>query len=131
MQLQKYSVGRRKKARCLVQVSPGAGKIIVNDTEGIKYFQYNIPLIARILLPLDTVGIQNQIVDINIKVSGGGLSGQADAIQLGVSKALCSFDEAARTELKKKGLVTRNSKVKERKKYGLKKARKSPQFSKR
>jgi Ribosomal protein S9 len=130
MLIKDYNIGRRKRANSSVKLIDGNGKILVNNKEGSKYFQYNPKLIYTILLPLTTLEVQNNF-DIIIKVSGGGLNGQAEAIKLGVSKALCKLNDTNRTKLKIKGLLTRNAKVKERKKYGLKKARKSPQFSKR
>nr|AEQ94242.1 ribosomal protein S9 [Eutreptia viridis] len=130
MLIKEYSIGRRKRANSLVKLIEGNGKILVNNKEGSKYFQYNPKLIYMILLPLTTLEVQDTF-DIIVKVSGGGLNGQAEAIKLGVSKALCELNDTNRTKLKIKGLLTRNAKVKERKKYGLKKARKSPQFSKR
>lgn len=130
MLIKDYNIGRRKRANSLVNLIEGNGKILVNNKEGSKYFQYNPKLIHTILLPLTTLEVQDYF-DIIVKVSGGGLNGQAEAIKLGVSKALCKINDTNRTKLKIKGLLTRNSKVKERKKYGLKKARKSPQFSKR
>lgn len=130
MLIKDYNIGRRKRANSLVKLIEGNGKILVNNKEGSKYFQYNPKLIYTILLPLTTLEVQNNF-DIIVKVSGGGLNGQAEAIKLGVSKALCELNNTNRTKLKIKGFLTRNSKVKERKKYGLKKARKAPQFSKR
>nr|UXD06239.1 ribosomal protein S9 [Eutreptia sp. CCAC 1914B] len=130
MLVQNYSIGRRKRANSLVELIEGNGKILINNVEGSKYFQYNPKLISNILLPLTTLEVQENF-DIIVKIYGGGLSGQSEAIRLGVSKALCEIDISNRTKLKAKGLLTRNAKIKERKKYGLKKARKSPQFSKR
>ena len=130
MLIKNYSIGRRKRAKGLVKLIEGSGKILINDIEGSKYFQYNSKLIYTVLLPLTTLETQENF-DIIVNICGGGLSGQAEAIKLGVARALCEIDIENRTKLKIKGLLTRNAKVKERKKYGLKKARKSPQFSKR
>lgn len=130
MLIKNYSVGRRKKAKGLVKLVEGSGKILINDVEGSKYFQYNPKLIYTVLLPLTTLENQENF-DIIVNIYGGGLNGQAEAIKLGVARALCEINIENRSKLKIKGLLTRNAKVKERKKYGLKKARKSPQFSKR
>lgn len=130
MTIKNYSVGRRKKSNSLTKLIEGSGKILINNIDGSKYFQHNPKLISTILAPLTVLEIQGN-VDIIVKVYGGGLSGQADAIKLGVARALCEMDISYRALLKVKGFLTRNAKVKERKKYGLKKARKSPQFSKR
>lgn len=130
MIIKNYSIGRRKKSKSLTKLIEGSGKIFINNVEGSKYLQHNPKLISTVLSPLLLLEIQENI-DIIVKVYGGGLSGQADAIKLGISRALCEMNNSYRAELKRKGFLTINTKIKERKKYGLKKARKSPQFSKR
>jgi small subunit ribosomal protein S9 len=134
------ATGRRKSATAQVElVSGGTGKIIINGKDGNEYMQYNSRSAWKMQAPLDLVGLEvetpldsvNNAYDVIIRCSGGGLTGQAEAIQLGIARALCALQPARRTVLKAEGFLTRNSLSKERKKYGLKKARKAPQFSKR
>lgn len=125
-----YGLGRRKRASAQVTLRLGSGKIIINQIEGSQYLQYNKTYLQRIKYPLLLLGLENEY-DINVKASGGGLTGQADAILLGLSRALTKLSITNRPILKEKGLLTRDSRIKERKKYGLKKARKASQFSKR
>lgn len=122
--------GRRKKAIARVRLVPnGKGAIIINKEDIDTYFQSGIlKLIVR--QPLELTQTTNKY-DIKVNVIGGGLTGQAGAISLGISRALVKAEENLRPELKKAGFLTRDSRSKERKKYGLKKARKAPQFSKR
>ena len=123
--------GRRKSAIAQVElISGGTGKITINGKEGTAYMQYNPTALDSIQGPLDTLGLEDSY-DTLVKCSGGGLTGQAEAIQLGIAKALCKMKSSNRYPLKSEGFLTRNSLRKERKKYGLKKARKAPQFSKR
>jgi len=122
--------GRRKSSIARVTLKPGTGNFQINKLSGIEYMQGKSSLIFKIEAPLTLFEIKNKF-DILIKVSGGGLVGQADAIKLAISRALCEFKSDYRTLLKQKGYLTRDARVKERKKYGLKKARKAPQFSKR
>ena len=124
-----YGTGRRKKSVARVRVYAGTGKIIINDREIDDYFGLDtLKLIVRQPLALtDTIGR----FDIICKVAGGGVTGQAGAIRHGLSRALLQYDEALRPTLKKAGFLTRDPRMKERKKYGLKAARRAPQFSKR
>ncbi len=129
MPSQYQGTGRRKKSIARVRLVPGTGKIVVNKRPVDKYFGYEI-LIQEIKRPLEmtnTIGLY----DVLVNVKGGGFTGQAGAIRHGISRALVKSDEELKTVLKKAGYLTRDSRMKERKKYGLKKARKSPQFSKR
>jgi small subunit ribosomal protein S9 len=123
--------GRRKSAIAQVKlISNGTGKKTINGQESTAYMQLNPASLWRIQGPGETVSLADNY-DIIIKCCGGGLNGQAEAIQLGIAKALCKMKAANRYPLKAEGYLTRNSKVKERKKYGLKKARKAGQYSKR
>lgn len=122
--------GRRKTSVARVRLIPnGNGKIVVNKLPLEEYFGSDIyQLVAT--QSLNLVGA-NEKFDVMVNVYGGGLSGQAGAINHGIARALCEADESYRPELKKAGFITRDSRMKERKKYGLKKARKASQFSKR
>nr|YP_009297287.1 ribosomal protein S9 [Porphyridium sordidum]AOM66630.1 ribosomal protein S9 [Porphyridium sordidum] len=122
--------GRRKTSVARVRLIPGSGNIIVNGKEGELYFQYNPNYLSLSKKPLIVLGLQN---DYNILVNahGGGLTGQADAIRLGIARALCLVNPEYRPLLKINDLLTRDAREVERKKYGLKKARKASQFSKR
>lgn len=124
------AVGRRKSAIAQIKFMPGAGEILINNKTVIDYFQENPVLIKNIQAPLDILNLP-QTYRIEIQVQGGGISGQADAIQLGIARGLLLINNKYRTILKPKNFLTRDSRVKERRKYGLKKARKAPQFSKR
>lgn len=128
--VQFIGTGRRKDAIARVRLIPnGTGKITVNKIDFEDYFKLEtLKLIAK--QPLELTGTTNKY-DIFINVVGGGLSGQAGAICHGISRALNSAEENLHAELKKAGFLTRDSRMKERKKYGLKKARKASQFSKR
>jgi len=123
-------VGKRKQASARVFIIPGQGNLIINEISGEKYLQYNTTYIKTVLLPLQCLNLYNQ-VDIIAFVKGGGLTSQAFAIQLGITRLLCKRDSNNRLILKPLGLLTRDSRIKERKKYGLRKARKAPQYSKR
>jgi len=124
-----YATGKRKNSIARVWLIPnGNGEIKVNKKDLNKYFSR--PLLKTLIKkPFET--INNINFDVNVFVKGGGLSGQAGAIKLAISKALVNYDSKFRVALKKEGLLTRDSRVVERKKYGRKKARKSFQFSKR
>ena len=115
---------------CQVRLVPGEGKFVVNGKEGELYFQYNPNYLGVIKAPLETLGLENEY-DILVKAKGGGLTGQADSIRLGVARALCQLDPDNRSPLKIEGYLTRDPRAKERKKYGLHKARKAPHYSKR
>lgn len=127
--LQFYSTGKRKLAIARVWLRPGDGKISVNDNPFDKYFpRQSLQLTVQEPLKLtNTIGRY----DVLVKVTGGGSTGQAEAIRHGISRALVRSDSSLREVLKKNGLLTRDSRVKERKKYGLKGARARFQFSKR
>jgi small subunit ribosomal protein S9 len=125
--------GRRKSAIARVQLHSGTGHVVINKKRLRDYLQGNRFLIEKVLAPLKLVRfpLKEKGLAICVFVYGGGLMGQADAIQLGISRALCQYDKDYRRPFKNKGFLTRNARVKERKKYGLKKARKAPQYSKR
>ena len=124
-----YATGRRKDAVARVWIKPGTGKITVNSRELENYFPRPV---LRMLInqPFEVSNRENQF-DVFCTVSGGGLSGQAGALRLGLSQALTLFEPDLRPALKKGGFLTRDSRVVERKKYGKRKARRSFQFSKR
>lgn len=123
-------VGRRKQATARVFLIPGNGNININKKSGDRYLQYNETYLNTVWGPLETLRLEKQF-DIIAFVSGGGLTGQAQAIQLGVARRLCEIDPENRSLLKPFGFLTRDARIKERKKYGLRKARKAPQYSKR
>ena len=124
-----YATGKRKDAVARVWIKPGSGRISVNDKELEGYFAR--PVLRMMLRqPLVATQRDNQF-DIIVKVSGGGLSGQAGAVRHGISKALTYYEPGLRPTLKRAGFLTRDSRVVERKKYGQAKARRSFQFSKR
>ena len=124
-----WATGRRKKAIARVRISEGEGKILINKTPVEEYFKLDtLTNIAKQALVL--VGAENKY-DVNVNVYGGGLAGQAGATRHGVARALVLANEAYKPEIKAAGLLTRDPRMKERKKYGLKGARRAPQFSKR
>ncbi len=124
-----YGTGRRKSSVARVRVYAGAGKIIINDREIDDYFGLEtLKLIVRQPLALTDTA---EKFDIICRVGGGGVTGQAGAIRHGIARALLQYDENLRPALKKAGFLTRDPRMKERKKYGLKGARRAPQFSKR
>ena len=124
-----YGTGRRKKSVARCRVYKFTGKITINDRDIDDYFGLEtLKLIVR--QPLAVAGVEGKF-DIVVRVAGGGVSGQAGAIRHGLSRALLVYDENLRGELKKAGFLTRDPRMKERKKYGLKAARRAPQFSKR
>jgi len=125
-----FGIGRRKTSVAKVILVPGTGSMMVNQKPGELYLQFNSQYITTSKIPLTTLGLEN-MYDIYVNTHGGGLKGQADAIKLGVARALCYMSPENRTSLKTDGFLTRDSRRKERKKYGLRKARKAPQFSKR
>ena len=124
-----YGTGRRKKSVARVRVYPGTGKVTINDRDIDDYFGLEtLKLIVR--QPLALTGTADKF-DIVCRVNGGGVTGQAGAIRHGLSRALLEYDANLRPALKKAGFLTRDPRMKERKKYGLKGARRAPQFSKR
>jgi small subunit ribosomal protein S9 len=122
--------GRRKSAIARVRLVPGNGQLLINGKPGDLYLQFNPTYLSAAKAPLETLGLESEY-DILVTVTGGGLTGQADSIRLGVARALCQLDPDNRKPLKVEGYLTRDPRAKERKKYGLHKARKAPQFSKR
>ena len=130
LQKENIGLGKRKRAVARVFLVPGEGNLIINKVAGDKYLQYNQTYINKIWEPLKKLNLENQF-DIIVLVKGGGLTGQTDAIQLGVARLICKKDPEHRVTLKPFGLLTRDARIKERKKYGLRKARKAPQYSKR
>ena len=124
-----YGIGRRKSAVARVRLYPGAGQHIVNEKpleEVFTRFQHR----HVIQQPFETTESGDKF-HVQVKVAGGGLSGWAGAIALGIARALVVADESAHKPLRRNGLLTRDARVKERKKYGLKRARKAPQYTKR
>jgi len=129
-QKDRIGLGKRKQAIARVFIIPGEGNIVINRTPGEKYLQYNITYLNNIWSPLKELKLEKQF-DIIALVRGGGLTGQTEAIQLGVARLLCQMNQQNRLVLKPLGFLTRDARIKERKKYGLRKARKAPQYSKR
>ena len=124
-----YGTGRRKKSVARVRLYQGTGSVKINGRDIDDYFGLDtLKLIVR--QPLNLTGTADKF-DIECRVAGGGVTGQAGAIRHGLSRALLVYDENLRPELKKAGFLTRDPRMKERKKYGLKAARRAPQFSKR
>jgi small subunit ribosomal protein S9 len=123
------STGRRKQAVARVRIRPGNGKIVVNGRPIEDYFPSET---HRMVLgePLDATSTK-EVYDVDATIVGGGVSGQAGALRLGIARALVDLDPEVRGTLKRAGLLTRDAREKESKKYGLKKARKAPQYSKR
>ena len=123
-------LGKRKQAVARVFLIPGKGNLTINTVSGNKYLQYNDSYLNTVWAPLEKLNLEKQF-DIIVLVKGGGLTGQTEAIQLGVARQLCKMGNENRAVLKLFGFLTRDSRIKERKKYGLRKARKAPQYSKR
>jgi small subunit ribosomal protein S9 len=121
--------GRRKTAIARVRVTPGEGRVTINDKSPLQYLGRRV-LEMEVMHPLRVTETARRY-DVNVKVAGGGVSGQAGAIAHGVARALVDLDPNLRPVLKKAGLLTRDAREKERKKYGLKRARKAPQYTKR
>lgn len=129
MAMQFIGTGRRKKSIARVRLIPGTGDIKINGRDLENYFPYEL-LVREVKRPLQLVGLETKY-DVIVRVQGGGFTGQAGAIRHGIARALVMSDETLKPALKAEGFLTRDSRMKERKKYGLKKARRSPQFSKR
>jgi small subunit ribosomal protein S9 len=129
-QKNEIGTGKRKQAVARVFLTPGEGKVIINKVSGEKYLQYNTTYLSSIWAPLKVLKLEKQF-DIVTLVKGGGLTGQTEAIRLGLARLLCKMEQQNRSILKPYGFLTRDARVKERKKYGLRKARKAPQYSKR
>lgn len=124
-----HGLGRRKSSSARVTIQSGTGKFLINKIEAKQYLKSDI-LIKDALQPFEILEQMNKW-DVNVNVSGGGLSGQAGAIRLGIARALIEASEDYKPKLKKQKMLTRDARVKERKKPGLKAARRAPQFSKR
>ena len=127
--VQYWGTGRRKRAVARVRLVPGDGNIIINDRKFEEYFPNKT---SRLIVeqPLELTQTTGRF-DVICRVHGGGVSGQAGAVQLGIARALTRANEELRPALRKAGFMTRDQRMKERKKYGLHKARKAPQYSKR
>lgn len=125
-----YGLGRRKASTARARLYSGKGSVTINQKPALDYFCESKELVEEMLQPLALIGKTGNY-DISIVVSGGGLSGQVDACKLAISKALSTSNEELRSTLKKSGLLKRDPREKESKKYGLKGARKREQFSKR
>ena len=124
-----YGTGRRKKSVARVYMTPGKGKITINKRDIDEYFGLET---LKVIVRQPLVATENDAkFDINVNVRGGGYTGQAGAIRHGIARALLKVDPEFRPTLKKAGFLTRDPRMKERKKYGLKAARRAPQFSKR
>lgn len=124
-----WGTGKRKCAIARVRITRGSGKVLVNGIEAKEYFPRKKQL-DDAMMPFEAISKASDF-DVIAKIHGGGIAGHADALKLGIARALVEFDATFRNQLKESGCLTRNSKVKERKKYGQKKARKKFQFSKR
>jgi small subunit ribosomal protein S9 len=122
-------IGRRKAATARVRLFSGDGSIIVNDKPVQEYFPREVD-VRTLRMPLQIAGAEDSY-DISVKVSGGGITGQSQAVSLGVARALLLINPDLRKTLRQHGLLTRDARVKERKKPGLKRARKAPQYTKR
>jgi len=123
------TTGRRKEAVARVRLRPGTGKIIVNGRDFASYF----PILTHQVIATEPLRLTQtgDVYDVDATLGGGGINGQAGALRLGIARALVELDAEVRPTLKKAGLLTRDARRVERKKYGLKKARKAPQYSKR
>ena len=125
-----WGTGRRKTSVARVRLTPGNGSKIINGRPGDHYLNFNQAYLSAVKAPLRTLGLGDSY-DVLVNVHGGGLPGQSDAIKQGAARALCELSSDNRKPLKVEGHLSRDPRAKERRKYGLKKARKAPQFSKR
>ena len=125
-----YGIGRRKSATARARLMGGKGIIVINGKPADEYLDNNKTLLAELTDPLALIGKQKEF-DVSLVVSGGGTSGQVDASKSAIAKAISEMDETLRSTLKKAGFIKRDPREKERKKYGLRSARKREQFSKR
>ncbi len=123
------AVGRRKRASARVRIVSGKGVFVVNDKPAEDYFP-RLGDIKRIKAPAEVAGLADKL-DVSVLVNGGGITGQSSAVSHGLARALLKMDENFRPDLKKAGLLTRDARIKERKKPGLKRARKAPTYTKR
>ncbi|MGI6251023.1 MAG: 30S ribosomal protein S9 [Anaerolineaceae bacterium] len=126
----KEAVGRRKESTARVRVMAGSGTFTVNEKPLEEYFP-RVGDAPAIMGAVDAAGQNATHLDVTVLVEGGGISGQRDAVKLGLARALVAMDEGSRSGLRAKGLLTRDARVKERKKPGLKRARKAPTYTKR
>jgi len=123
-------IGRRKESTARVRLMPGTGKIVVNERDGQVYFP-RLGDMESILRPFNATQQSQENFDVTVVVHGGGVTGQADSVQLGLARALVKMNIDFKSMLRKDGLLTRDARVKERKKPGLKRARKAPTYTKR
>jgi small subunit ribosomal protein S9 len=123
-------IGRRKESSARVRVMSGSGKFIVNDKEAAAFFT-RAGDIENILKPFNTIGEERAGYDITVVVNGGGVTGQTSAVMLGLTRALVKINGEWNSAMRKAGLLTRDARIKERKKPGLKRARKAPTYTKR
>ncbi|MDO9300411.1 MAG: 30S ribosomal protein S9 [Anaerolineales bacterium] len=131
MSVQYYEgIGRRKESTARVRLMSGSGKFVVNDKEADAYFT-RLGDLQAILAPLASVGENPASYDISVKVLGGGVTGQTSAVQLGMARALVKINADWNSAMRKGGFLTRDARIKERKKPGLKRARKAPTYTKR
>ena len=129
-QKKNLGLGKRKQSVARVFLIPGQGNLLINQTSGDQYLQYNNTYLSAVWAPLQKLNLEKQF-DIVASVKGGGLTSQTQSIQLAISRLLCEIDSKNRPILKPFNFLTRDARIKERKKYGLRKARKAPQYSKR
>ncbi len=131
MAVQYYEgIGRRKESTARVRLMSGSGKFVVNDRPAADYFP-RLGDLQSILAPLQTANENPEQLDISVVVRGGGVTGQTSAVQLGVARALLKMNPDLRAAMRKSGFLTRDARIKERKKPGLKRARKAPTYTKR
>jgi small subunit ribosomal protein S9 len=131
MAVQYYEgIGRRKESSARVRLMSGSGKFVVNDKPAEEYFP-RLGDLQAILAPLQTANENREQLDISVVVKGGGVTGQTSAVQLGVARALLKMNPDLRAAMRKSGFLTRDARIKERKKPGLKRARKAPTYTKR
>lgn len=131
MAVQYYEgIGRRKESTARVRLMSGSGKFVVNERPAEDYFT-RLGDIDAILAPLQAASENQSLLDISVVVKGGGVTGQTDAVQLGVARALLKMNPDLRSVMRKAGFLTRDARIKERKKPGLKRARKAPTYTKR
>ena len=123
-------VGRRKESTARVRVMSGSGKFIVNERPAEEYFP-RLGDLESIVAPLDVASENRSLLDISVVVRGGGVTGQTDAVRLGMARALLKMNPDLRPQMRKAGFLTRDARIKERKKPGLKRARKAPTYTKR
>lgn len=126
-----YALGRRKSATARVRLMNGKGNVVINGKPASDYFENSKTLLAELVRPFGTLEIEPTKFDISVVVSGGGHAGQADAIRLGIAKSLVLLNEDYKSTLRRADLLGRDPREKERKKFGLKGARKQRQFTKR